>query len=386
MQTTIHHEAELYAAAAAAGGLSETELNAWNDHVATCPACKELYQEELIMSKLIKETLYSESPDPGFERRLISKFREVHAEKGGRPVELFRFIPFLAGGLACLALVVFFRTGSESRSENPVLAAAPASVVTTGIDLKTLPTAVQQTIESKSAGRTVSQIERTGDNDEVSYVVETLAPDGGEWDLTVAEDGTLLSIDTALSELPAAVQTAINNQVGKGSLEGVEMLFDDGEMSYRAGITAPNDYQRDFTYAEDGTLINEEVSLGDLPAAVQTAIKTQVGQGKLEGIDKTFADGDITYDATMTTADGRERDFSLSKEGELLSREVSLKEVPAAVQQVISQTLGTGKVVAIDQSFAEDDQAISYEIEGQKNGKAFDFITSATGHFLGMEE
>ena len=290
--------------------------------------------------------------------------------------------PFLIGGFACLALVALFGIGSQPPREKPIL----TGPVTTGIDLKTLPAAVQQTIQAKSEGRTVSHIERLADNGDVSYAVETVAGDGVEWDLTVAEDGTLLSLDTPLTELPPAVQTAINAQVGKGSLEGVEKLFDDGETTYRAGITAPNDYQRDYTFAEDGTLLNEEVSLGELPSAVQTAINTQVGQGKLEGIDRTFGDGDITYDATMTTPDGRERDFSVSKEGNLLSREVSLEEVPAAVQQAISQTLGTGKVVEIDQSFVDDNQAVSYEIEGLKNGKAFDFITSATGHFLGMEE
>jgi len=382
MKTTIHDEPEAWATAAAVGGLTETELKAWNDHVAACPACQEIQQEELLMSELIKKTLDSESPDSGFERRIISKFRQVHAGNENRRSEFLQLFPILAGGMACLALIALFEIGSPTQSEKPAL----AGPVTPEIDLKALPAAVEQTIQTELAGKTVTNIERVADNGEISYAIETMAQDGREWDLTVAEDGSLLSIDTALTELPAAVQTAINTQVGQGSLEGVEKLFDDGETSYRAGITAPNDVQRDFTFAEDGTLLSREVNLTELPAAVQTAVNAQVGQGKLEGIDKSFDEGDITYDATMTTPDGQERDFSISKEGNLLSREVSLKEVPAAVQQMISQTLGTGKVIGIDQSFVASDQAISYDIEGQRNGKSFDFMISPDGHFLGMEE
>ncbi len=69
-----------------------------------------------------------------------------------------------------------------------------------------------------------------------------------------------------------------------------------------------------------------------------------------------------------------------------MSREVSLAEVPASVKQAISQNDGQGKVVEIDQSFVAENQDRPYEIESQKDGKAFDFTVSPTGRFLGVEE
>jgi len=382
MQTPIHNEAELWATTAAAGGLTEAELKAWNDHVATCPGCRKLYEEELAMNKLVKEALHPECPDSGFERRMISNFRQVHARKETRWRDFFHPAPILVGAAACAALIALAGIGSQMKTEKPVVARS----VIPGVNLQALPAAVQQTIQSNSDGRTISSIERTDDDGEVSYDVTTKSGDGEEWDLTVADDGTLLSTDIAPTELPSVVQMALKTQMGNGTLEGVTKQFDDGEITYEAGIKAPNGEERDFTYAENGTLASEEVNLTELPLPVQTAIDAQVGQGKLEGIDKTYDDGEITYEATMTTPAGQDRNFSISSEGSLLSREASLQEVPAPVKETISQKLGQGKVVEIDQSFDAENQATPYEIESEKGGKAFDFMISPTGRFLGMEE
>ncbi len=385
--TTMHNDAEFWASAAAVGGLSEAELEAWNEHVAGCPACKEKYNEEITMSKAMKQTIEAEGPDPGFERRMISKFRQVHPTNGNKRADLLSLFPILAGGVACLALLVLIGIASSWKGEKAVVAgSASPAIQTQGTVATTVPDAVEKTIRANLNGRTVSNVVRREDNEDVSYAVEARDGTGQEWDMTVDEDGTLLNIDTDPTELPAAVQTALQAQVGPGRLNGVEKLFDDGETTYRAGITAPNDVQRDYTFATDGTLLSEEVNLSDLAPAIQAAITSQVGTGRLVGIDKTFDDEEVTYEATMAGTDGRERDFSVSKEGKLLSREVSLEEVPAAVQQTIAQTLGTGKVVGIDQSFAGEAEAMAYEVEGQKDGKPFNFIASATGRLLGMEE
>jgi len=327
-----------------------------------------------------------------------------------------------------------------------LLGFALTETTTKALALPDVPPEVQKTIKAHSNGRTIGNIERTTDDGEVSYDVETTSKDGSEWDLTVAENGTLLSIDKALAELPAAIQTAINRQVGKGTLVGVAKQFDDGKMTYLAGIAFPDNTERDFTFAEDGTLASQEVNLRELPPAVQTAITTQVGKGKLEGIDKAFDDGTITYEATMTnpagqdraftvaedgtmvsqevsltelppavqgavTAElgknklegidktfdngattyevtktnpaGQDRDFTISEQGSLVTREVSLADTPPAVQNTITQTISDGKVLRIDRTF--DTKRKLFEIEGQKDGKDFDFTVGPKGKFLGMD-
>jgi hypothetical protein len=383
MQTTPHNEAELWAAAAVTGGLTATELKAWHDHLVACPDCKELYNEELSLYKLMKITLQSECPDAGFERRIISKFRQTYPAPTGRPREFLRFFPVLVGAAACVALVAM--AGIEWSGQNHRLAAS-GSANSPVAELRALPPAVVQTIGANSHGRTVSNVQRADDNGEVSYDIETTSGDGEQWGMTVAEDGTLQSIDLAPAEIPSGVQAVINVQVGRGTLEGVAKQFDDGETTYLAGIASPDGNERDFTFAHDGTLLSEEMDLDELPPGVRTAVNAEVGQGKLEGIDKNFDDGQITYEATMTTSAGQERDFSISGQGVLLSREVLPNEVPVAVQKAISQTLGQGKIVEIDRSFVTENQAAPYEVDGERDGRAIDFMLSPAGRFLGQQE
>jgi uncharacterized membrane protein YkoI len=379
MKTTMHQEAEFWASAAATGGLSETELKAWSEHIATCPTCHKLYEKELAMGMLMKKTLSPEGPDPGFERRIISNFRRVYAGKPSRGNEFFRLWPILLGAGACVVLIAFggFLTKGEKQS--------PVAAMTSGNDFNSLPLAVQKTILAQSNGKTVSKCERVNEDGNVSYDIETKDANGEEWGLTVAQDGTLLNVETSLAEIPSAVQTAIKASVGHGELEEIDKTFDDGEISYTATITT-NGRDRDFTFEEDGTLSSVEVDRTELTPAVQAAITAAIGQGKLEGIDKTFDDGEITYEATMITPFGQERDFSISKDGKLLSQEVALLQAPPAVQQAISQTLGNGKFEEINQSFVTVDNVMPYEVEGRKDGKPFDFMVGPAGNFLGMEE
>ena len=82
-------------------------------------------------------------------------------------------------------------------------------------------------------------------------------------------------------------------------------------------------------FADDGS---QAVSLSETPAAVQKIIQSQVGGGKMGEIDKTSNAGETVYDVDLTAADGSDRDFSVAEDGTLLSVEVPLAEMPAAAQ------------------------------------------------------
>jgi hypothetical protein len=395
------------------------------------------------MCDLIKGTLDPASPDPGFEQRIIRRLEEAGVGNGSRwyDVILFNPVPFAAA--ACVALAGIAGIGLLIHGGKP----AP-SVAAVQPSLGGLPATVRSAIQADARGETVGNIEKDADDGEVSYTIGTKTRDGRDSSFTVADDGTLLSIETTLGEVPGPVRDAINKQagqeklegieedfdrdasyvatitskdggqhdftfgtdgtlldeetsldelpgslqaaikaqVGRGSLEGIDKTFDDGDTSYVATITSRDGRQRDFAFNEDGTLSSMEVTVADLPAPLQAAVKAQTGAGRLDGIDKTFEGGEITYDATVTNPDGRQRDFSLSDKGELLSREVAIAEAPAPVQQTIWRTLGKGKVIEIDQSFNEMSRMVPYEIEGWKDGKPLYFLVSPTGDFLGMED
>jgi len=441
MSTSIHHEAEIWAAAAATGGLTETELKAWSDHLAACPACKKLNDEDLAMGHLIQRTLDPESPSPGFEQRILRRLDQARAQRENRWSAFLLFRPVLASGAAVLALLSLAAAGVlfHGKKAASVASAGPANVAS-------LPGPVQSVIQHQADGKTVSNIERNEGDGQVSYTVSTKAPDATESGFTVAADGTLLSAETTLATLRQEVRDAIHAQIGRGKLKGIkanhedsrttyvativsrhgrqrdftfnedgiltsmeitvddlpdnikaaidarlgggrlagiDKTFDDGETTYVATIVSQDGRQRDFTFGEDGALASMEVTPGELPAPVKATIDAHVGEGRLGGIDKTFDNGGTGYAATIVSQDGKQRDLTVSEQGKLLSREVAISETPESVRLTVSKVLGTGTIITIDQHFSESNKPAPFKIKGSKNGKPFNFLVSPTGDFLG---
>jgi len=205
----------------------------------------------------------------------------------------------------------------------------------------------------------VWKVERNEQDGQASYTVSTKARNTSQPDFTIAEGGTLLGVDTNLNAVPEGVRKAINAQLTHGKLEGIEKNFADGETSYAATIVFADGQQRDFTFDEDGTLSSMEVTPAEIPAAVKVAIKARTGRGLLGGVDKTFDRGETTYVATIISQDGHPRDFTFDEDGTLSSMEVGPTELPDTVKAAIHAQLGKGRVTSIDKTFDSGD--VTYE-------------------------
>jgi hypothetical protein len=81
---TIHEEIESWLAADVHDQLSSEERTVFEQHLAACASCRALQQEEKQMHQLLENTLATESADPAFEQRMISRFRDkIPAPNGG---------------------------------------------------------------------------------------------------------------------------------------------------------------------------------------------------------------------------------------------------------------------------------------------------------------
>ena len=88
---TIHDEIESWLAADVHDQLAAEERAAFQQHLAGCASCRALHLEEKQMHQLLEKTLATESADPAFEQRMLSRFRgKVPAPNGG-------LISFFAG-------------------------------------------------------------------------------------------------------------------------------------------------------------------------------------------------------------------------------------------------------------------------------------------------
>ena len=84
MPNDIHEEIESWLAADVHDQLADEERAAFQQHLAGCASCRALQQEEKQMHQLLEKTLATESADPAFEQRMLSRFRnKVPAPNGG---------------------------------------------------------------------------------------------------------------------------------------------------------------------------------------------------------------------------------------------------------------------------------------------------------------
>jgi Domain of unknown function (DUF4349) len=80
---TIHNNIDNFLAADLHDDLSEEERHDLHTHLVECPTCRQLHQENKIMSKILEETLRVEKSDPAFERRMLSGFRKRAPQNAG---------------------------------------------------------------------------------------------------------------------------------------------------------------------------------------------------------------------------------------------------------------------------------------------------------------
>src|SRR5205823_5431111 len=142
-------------------------------------------------------------------------------------------------------------------------------------------------------------------------------------------------------------------QVGAGKLESIEKTFDEGEVGYEVVMASTEGRELSFTVDQDGTLTSIEVTLAETPAAVQKTVTAQVGAGKIESIEKTFDEGEVGYEVVMATKEGRELSFTVDQDGTLTSIEVTLAVTPHDAHPTVTAQVGAGKLESIEKTFDE---------------------------------
>ncbi len=143
--------------------------------------------------------------------------------------------------------------------------------------------------------------------------------------------GSLFAADSgkplALSDTPAAVQKTITAQISDGKAGDISESKQDGETVFEVDFTTKSGDDRDFTVADDGTVLSVGVTLSDTPAAVKKAIQSQLPGWEITGINKNVADTEVSYDVEVSK-NGHEKSFNVDDNGVLSSTEIALEDTP----------------------------------------------------------
>jgi hypothetical protein len=251
------------------------------------------------------------------------------------------------------------------------------------IKLEQTPTAVRKTIEGQIAGGKLIEITQDDDKGEVSYATQYRTKSGQDREFTVGQDGSLLRNEVGIEELSPELQKAIKGQAGEAKIESIEKSVEDGEVSYDVSLRRKNG-EGFFTVDQSGHVTCVELALAETPAAVRKTIEGHVGDGKLSAVYRLIEDGEISYDAEVEHA-GKVHDVIVAPDGKLESVQVELSEVPAEVQKTIQEKIGGGRVVRIDKSYETRQAVQSYDVEARKDGKILRFSVGPKGKFLGAD-
>jgi len=254
------------------------------------------------------------------------------------------------------------------------------------VALSDTPALVQKAIAAKIGDGKLDEIDRSKENGETVFEINFTTKAGEEHDFTVADDGTLLSIGVVLAETPAVVQKTIQAQAHGWEIEGINKNVADAEISFDV-VVARDGRERSFNVAKDGVLSSMEVTLTEMPAAVQATIKAQVADGSVESIDENFDPDGNSFDVEAFAKDGGRKSFNVAPDGRLLSEEVTLEKLPPPARKTILEKIGDGKLLRIDKSLFEKKAGVlPYEVEGRKAGRPFNFSVGPHGRFLGMDD
>jgi hypothetical protein len=187
----------------------------------------------------------------------------------------------------------------------------------------------------------------------------------------------------SLADTPPAVQRVIAARIGDGKLDGIDRSTEGDEVTFEVDFTTKSGEEHDFTVADDGTLLCIGVELADTPVVVQKTIQAQAGGWEIEGINKNVANAEISFDVEATK-NGQEKSFTVANDGVLSSREVTLAEAPVAVQATIKTQIADGHVKSIDEDF--DPAGNSFDVEAVvKDGGRKSFSVAPDGRMMGEE-
>jgi hypothetical protein len=123
--TTIHEQIDEFLAADLHGELSDAERAALHTHLVECAECRQAFQEEKNMHKILNETLAEKKADPGFEQRMVSRFRDRVPERKGLGQLItnlirLRAVQLTAAAALLLTLVQMGRMITGERASAPL--------------------------------------------------------------------------------------------------------------------------------------------------------------------------------------------------------------------------------------------------------------------------
>jgi hypothetical protein len=125
----------------------------------------------------------------------------------------------------------------------------------------------------------------------------------------------------SLADVPPAVQTAIKQFAGTNSIQKIKKESENGKVFFGAKVTINDVKQGiEVSPDGTVTATEKQISLADAPGAVQTAIKQLAGAGSIDEITEETAGSKKSYEAVVTV-NGKTKEADISADGKVSEEE-----------------------------------------------------------------
>lgn len=188
-------------------------------------------------------------------------------------------------------------------------------------------------------------------------------------DVDISASGKFLFLEQrlGLGGCPKPVQNIFRERATGGKIEQVTRFVDDGDTTFEVEITK-NDKSTFVEVDNKGHLLSEETEtdLSLLPAPAQSTIKAELNTAKMTYVGKVVVGHDVSYHVEAAVND-KEFEFDVAADGDLLRRELTLFETPAAVQKAILARIGNSSDVKVVKDCEAHDCQYTVEFGGTTN-------------------
>ena len=145
--------------------------------------------------------------------------------------------------------------------------------------------------------------------------------------VTLAADARAQEAEIPLDQLPKAVADAAKAKFPGAEWRGASRETEDGKTVYEVAMTHQG-RKMDVTFQEDGTLVlvETEVSEQELPAAVMRAVKDKYPGAKIDLVESVKKGPEVKkeadyYEFHLTTADKKSVEVEVDAKGKIMNTE-----------------------------------------------------------------
>jgi len=184
-----------------------------------------------------------------------------------------------------------------------------------------------------------------------------------------------------LARVPPEVRNTITRIAGAAKINHVNRRAENGEVTFEVSINR-NGVEREFVVSSDGDLLSVEVGLEEVPTLARASIQRVVGTNEIERIDKSTDHDGIEFQVSFDKA-GQSREFTVSADGVMTHFEITYNELPRAIRANVEKNIATNQIERVDRTF--EDGELNYDVQFKTNGETRVLTVGTNGELSRIE-